>query len=291
MSIGSAPAAGQTISPPFASVVPSEKLEAELKSQDAHPLPTYIWKTNVRYETPLLGKVTILPTIPEEREGPSIEACNEMREAAYKKLGEIDKEMIIDEHMKTCFYYVIHRRNGNVAIASYGLSDPPHYSSRPDTTGLGFELIAEADEKEVGSGGAALISSWLFQMMVESVKYVKTHGIKFRSLLDYHGLLSMGLDLNKIEVPLTYTIQHKLNISLLLGIKADQKPECPLPEFIDMPRDRKIRLVTVRLLTKEENYSIRIIKDPQLRNAQRNILAKQFQKDGTYHVSTAVERK
>jgi hypothetical protein len=72
---------------------------------------------------------SLQPLNPWFGDGPSVEQCDAAREAALERLGEIDKKMLVGEHVATCALYIIHRSgpsNGNVALVTRGLSDPPN---------------------------------------------------------------------------------------------------------------------------------------------------------------------
>lgn len=99
--------------------------------------------------------------------GPSVEQCDDARGIGYERLGRIDAKMLVggQQHHHTVPFYIVHRANGNVALASRGLADPPHFDPT-FSTGIGIELWGEADEAEVGTG-QALGSTYLFQMMHE----------------------------------------------------------------------------------------------------------------------------
>jgi len=204
-------------------------------------------------------------------DGPSVEACDAARERAYERLGTIDRKMLVGEQVATAPLYIVHRSNGNVALASRGLADPPHVDRT--TTGLGLELWGEASEAEVGTG-AQLGASILFQILHEVAGNAKQIGMRLRQLLDLHGLVSM--ELNNVDAPPLYVDPNTGRTCVLLGI-----PSVDLPDSFFMPGGLRVRLVTVRLLTFEECLVIR-----RFSAAGRKALADLFQQDESRHIST-----
>lgn len=204
-------------------------------------------------------------------------ACFEARCIAYEKLGELDKKMIIDDRVGADFY-IIHRKNGNVMLASSGLADLTYEETLPNTTGLGLEIVAEADEKEVGSSVPQLRKSWFFHMMSELVLRIKQYDSRIRQLLDDLELILVELD--NVNAPPLYTTPEG-RIAVLMGISAQNKPECPLPDFIQMPQGRKVRLVTVRLLRTDEIHFIL-----QYGAGARKAISSWYTFEGLYHIST-----
>lgn len=203
----------------------------------------------------------------------TIEECNAARQRTYATLGEVDRKLLGDANNPFC---IIRRGNGNVALASNGLSDPPN--ALEGTTGHGVEIIGEAAEKEVGTGDQ-LRASYLFQMMHELATNVRQNGLKLRTLLDTHLLLS--IELNTVVAPPHYVDPNSNRTCVLLGIKAHDRPGYSVPESIAMPDGRKVKLVTVRLLSYEEMLVAR-----RFGNRGRTSLEKLFHREGTYHISS-----
>lgn len=112
-----------------------------------------------------LGAAGVSPLLREYSDGPPVDLCDASRERAYERFGTIDRKMLVGEQQPAVAMYIVHRSNGNIALATRGLADPPH-SEPHNTTGIGLELWGEAAEKEVGTG-QQLASSFLFQLMHE----------------------------------------------------------------------------------------------------------------------------
>lgn len=212
-----------------------------------------------------LSNLSILNAAPlqEAAAGDVCDECDAVRERTYEKLGEIDREMLVGKQSPVSFY-IIHRSNRNIAIASRGLAKH------------GLEILAEADEKEVGSSPAQLVDSFMYRMMDRVAKKVLPIASRIRKGLDVLGMFTMWLE--KLDVPNLYVSPKSDASWVLIGIRADEK----VPEFIQMPHGERVRLVTVRLLTIRESEELR--KTDELLPAIS--LEKYFRKEGTYHVST-----
>jgi serine/threonine protein kinase len=198
--------------------------------------------------------------------------CDIEREKQYELLGTMDRKMLIAEQTNATAFYIIHRSNGHIALASRGLADPDRQDPS-HTTGFGLELWAEADEKEVGTG-QMLGTSFLFQMIHEVAGNVLQIGIRLRQLLDLHKLVSM--ELNNVDAPPVYKDPNSGRVCILLGV-----PSPDLPEFLEMS-GHKIRLVTLRLLTHAECLVIR-----RFAAAGRSALCELFVASGSRHISTS----
>lgn len=252
---------------------PIENLVPVEARAGASALPITTGVTDPRTEAKFAAiEASLQPLNAQFGDGPSVEACDAAREQFYEQLGVIDKKMLVGEHVATCALYIIHRPGGNVALASRGLSDPP--SESPNTTGFGLELWGEAKEADVGTG-AQLGSSYLFQMMHEVAGNVRQFGLKLRTLIDIHGLVSM--ELNNVDAPPLYVDPQTNRACVLLGITTDG-----LPDHFQMPGGLKVRLITVRLLTHEECLVVRRFGSPG-----RRAIAELFTRNMTHHVSSA----
>lgn len=183
---------------------------------------------------------------------PSAGECEKARKVAYEQLG---KMLPLSGKWENIPFYMLQRTNNSIAMVSSGLSDPPHIF--PEGTGMGVEIIAETPSNE--------IDSFCNGMWDGIIKYLKAKKDTIqKDLFEQDRLVLM-------QGP-----NHESWV--LMGIRAETKPVCPLPRFIEMPGGRKCRLLTVRLLTGLRHWHF------QPDNIKR--LEQEFIKEGSYHITT-----
>jgi hypothetical protein len=87
---------------------------------------------------------------------------------------------IINKYGPHTPFYIIHRPNKTIAIASCDLDDPT--TDTNETTRLGIELMAESKASEIKH--ITLHNSWLLQIMRETIKEVRTKGSQIHQLIE-----------------------------------------------------------------------------------------------------------
>ena len=193
------------------------------------------------------------------RDIPSAKKCEKIRKIAYAQLGEIVNQQIFETKNSTyckISLYTIHRPNGNILLASSGLSNPPHNDA--ELAGLGFEIIAEANGKKL---------DLLHKSIIVLIKKVITT----------HSEIAKGGKSNKfflVKLPYNKKIPSRFkdaqeNIIWLLGISAPAKQ---VPDFI-LLTNRKTRLITAKLLKSDEM------------STNHDYYQYQFRQNGTYHIT------
>jgi hypothetical protein len=212
---------------------------------------------------------------------PSVEECDAARVKVFEQLGVINRKMLVGETTQTCPLYIIHRPNGNVALATRGLANPS--GETRETTGFGLEIFAEAGVA-AGSGSPysneKLGQSYLFQMMHEVAGNIMQIGEKLRQLIDIHECVSM--ELNNVDAPPLYTDPHSNRTCVLLKVSSVPREDTKgyIPEHFLMPGGLKVKIVTVRLLTFDECLVIR-----RFGKSGRKALVELFNGDKSYHVA------
>lgn len=160
---------------------------------------------------------------------------------------------------------VIHRLGGT-AIVSDGLSDPFSDETDPNI-GFGIEVWAESSDDLP----SPTQSTWLFDLTYQVSQQCAAHG-GVCDLIERLGLISLELPLSDVLEPVATS---NGTAGVLLGITAPD-----LPMYFDLPGGRARVLTATLLFPSELNYVV------EHGSAGREVLAKVFAEDGTFHRSS-----
>lgn len=134
------------------------------------------------------------------------------------------------------------RRDGRVALASDGLSDP--WETAPGA-GYALEVFMETPEPVLPEGAplTELAKTWLFSAVSEISNLIADHG-GVRPLLEEFGSVSVEIDGTRFPEALR---NDEGRVGVLLGISARG-----VPERITYPGGGDARLLPITVLTRDE---------------------------------------
>jgi hypothetical protein len=164
------------------------------------------------------------------------------------------------------------RRRSHTLIASHGLSDP--FDDGSGDSGLGFELILEADEDIPFDEVKNHWGFWVLYDMSQTMAAVR--GGDALELLQQYGTLSA--EVRNVDLPQAFQ-SPKGRAGVILGV-----PGWKLPMSLALPLG-DVRLITVKLLFASELALI-------VREGEegRRKLVDKFSSDGTHHLSSITRK-
>ncbi len=191
----------------------------------------------------------------------AIQKCDDALNMTFELLGTVGNTALAGFNSSVNFN-IIHRPNGNILLASRGLSH----------AGYGLELVAEASASEVMPN---IEQSYLYQMIDQLTGIIpKQFNSNLMDLLDTHGTLK--IEMKNLKVPLDYMDPMTGNSSAIIGIESPS-----IPEDIELNGNNKIKLVTIRLITHKEAQSIE-----QFGKPAKDSLIQIYKNLNTHHVSS-----
>eukprot|EP00891_Asterochloris_glomerata_P004539 jgi/Astpho2/4539/Aster-x1258 len=182
-----------------------------------------------------------------------LEKSSRAREDMWQELGTL--EPLVLSHLA---FRVVKRSNGNVIMASDGLSDPFDDMSlgEGNVNGFGLEFYIETPGSELADSGQDIKSSWQFQLLytvsqLAAGKSVQRHG-SIRSILDDMKLLSTEAEGVNDAIPDAFKTDH-VNAAGRVGALLGLKPQgTDMPQQIEEMPLTDVNLVNIKLLTLRE---------------------------------------
>lgn len=208
-------------------------------------------------ETPIPPEATHTPAQPPVQ-APAVQANGPsgMRRAAFwAEIGTIAPEPIVPAGAAGWpdgpeSYRITRRENGNVVVATDGLSDP--FPGEEGTNGLEYELFLETPDFAEQAPDA---QSWAVALMRHVAAIVTEAGVTGADF-DAYGALPLELPGVSRNPPLMALPEHFVGADDTLGVILG----APAPDFAtrieDMPHS-PVRLVPVVLLTASELAELR----------------------------------
>lgn len=157
-------------------------------------------------------------------------------------------------------FRVVRRPNGNVIIASDGLSDPFDDISlgEGNVNGFGLEFFIETPAVEVSETIHNIKQSWQFQLLYTVSQLAAGHG-GIRGIMDDMTLLSTEAEGVSDSIPEEYKASHVNaagRVGALLGLtelSTDvSEPDSVVPERVEGMPLTDVLLVNIKLLTLPE---------------------------------------
>ncbi|KAK9865452.1 hypothetical protein WJX84_001015 [Apatococcus fuscideae] len=159
-------------------------------------------------------------------------------------------------------FRLVKRPNGNLLIASDGLSDPfdDITLGEGNVNGFGLEFFIETPADELPSSLEDIKASWQFQLLYTVSQLAAGHG-GIRAIMDDMKLLSTEAEGVAEAVPGTHQATHvnsQQRVGALLGLKSvltslDGNPgSVSIPEKIPRMPLTEVKLVNIKLLDLEE---------------------------------------
>ena len=173
------------------------------------------------------------------------------RRAVYDRMGSISEDVLAPllgpaltggPRWPSRPAWRVIRREGRVALASDGLSDP--WESGPGP-GYALEVFMETPERLLPEGAPLtdLAKTWLFSAVSEISNLIADHG-GVRPLLEKFGSVSVEIDGTRFPETLR---NDEGRVGVLLGLGAPG-----VPEKIVYPSGGDARLLPITVLTREE---------------------------------------
>lgn len=208
------------------------------------------------------------------------------RQAFYETLGQVDDD-VITFAINPGFmggpmwpgvrqaYKIIRRANGNIAIASDGLSDPfeDDYEPSKANNGLGIEFLVETSD-DIGQDFQAISSAWLFTVVSDMCSQAANHG-GFREIFAQYPIMSMEL-WDDGSFTTIATVEKRYGV--LLGVEGENGTM-----GFDGPAEH-VRVITIKLLNPEQLQQV--VEGGQ---AARDALNEQYKTQGVYHVNSLLD--
>lgn len=200
-----------------------------------------------------------------------LEASSRAREDCWKQVGTLEP-LVLSHLVNPAFmggprwpamrqaFRVVRRPNGNVIIASDGLSDPFDDISlgEGNVNGFGLEFFIETPAVEVSETIHNIKQSWQFQLLYTVSQLAAGHG-GIRGIMDDMTLLSTEAEGVSDSIPEEYKASHVNaagRVGALLGLtelSTDvSEPDSVVPERVEGMPLTDVLLVNIKLLTLPE---------------------------------------